>query len=241
MSSILSSLRKSLQALARPRMALLIFLPPVLSFVVLFAFFANFWPSWVAGISSFFSSLTLVQWMMGVTGIADFAYWCSVVFLILLFIPAVFLSAILITSLLLMPIILKWVGEADFKGLEKKRGGSFLGSLWNTVSTTVLFVVCFVVTLPLWFLPGMQVVLPLLLTSWLNKRIFLYDVLQDYASVEERRTLAHQEAKSLYGLGLILGLLSYVPLAFFFVPVLLALSYTYYCLNALQSLRKAES
>ncbi|WP_413570327.1 EI24 domain-containing protein [Bdellovibrio sp. HCB117] len=241
MSSILTSLQQSLRALARPRMALLIFLPPVLSFVFLFALFVSFWAGWISGLTGFFSSLTAVNWMTTLTGLTDFAYWCSVVFLILLFIPMVFLFAVLMTSLFVMPIVLKWVGEVDFRGLQKKKGGSLLGSIWNTLSATVIFVILFLVTLPLWFLPGLQIVVPLILASWLNKKVFLYDVLQDYASKEERHLIEQKSSKDLYGLGLLLGLLSYIPLAFFFVPVLLALSYTYYCLNALQSLRKGES
>ncbi|WP_081112228.1 EI24 domain-containing protein [Bdellovibrio bacteriovorus] len=241
MNSILTSLHQSLKALARPRMALLIFLPPVLSFVFLFALFVSFWPAWISGLTGFFSSLTAVSWMTSITGLTDFAYWCSVVFLILLFIPMVFLFAVVMTSLFVMPIVLKWVGDVDFRGLEKKKGGTLIGSVWNTLSATLIFLMLFVVTLPLWFLPGLQIVVPLMLASWLNKKVFLYDVLQDYASKDERHLIAARNSKALYGLGLLLGLLSYIPLAFFFVPVLLALSYTYYCLNALQSLRKGES
>jgi uncharacterized protein involved in cysteine biosynthesis len=87
--------------------------------------------------------------------------------------------------------------------------------------------------LPLWFLPGCQIVVPLLLTAWLNKKIFMYDVLQEFASKEERQQILEEESGRLYGLGIILGAFSYIPLVFFFIPVLSALSYTYYGLNEL--------
>ena len=65
----------------------------------------------------------------------------------------------------------------------------------------------------------------------------MYDVLQDYASREEREQLLKDESKSLYGLGMFLGLIAYIPLAVFFVPVICALSYTYYGLESLKNLR----
>lgn len=241
MSAILKAFRQSFESLLRLKMFLLVLLPPVLSVFGLFIVFIYFWQGWVAGISAFFGSLSIFQWLQNFTGLSEFASWTAVVFLILAFIPLAYLVAVLLTSVFVMPIVLKWVVDADFKHLEKKRGGSVVGSLWNTLLATVVFIFAFFITLPLWFIPGCQVVVPLLLTAWLNKKIFLYDVLQDFASKDERKRIENEDSGPLYGMGLLLGLLSYIPLAFFFVPVLSALSYTYYGLNALVERRSGET
>ncbi|MGE5086420.1 MAG: EI24 domain-containing protein, partial [Bacillota bacterium] len=200
-----------------------------------------FWNSWLLGMEGLLQGLWPFQWVQHWTGVEGFAEILAVLFLVLLFIPMCFVVAVIFTSIFVMPIALKWVVEADFPGLEKKRGGSVLGSLWNTLKATVVFVVGFIVTLPLWLLPGCQVVVPLLLASWLNRQIFMYDVLQDYASKEERSVIQREEGPSLLAMGMFLGFLSYIPLAIFFIPVLAALCYTYYGLNELNQRRGVSS
>lgn len=240
MNMIFKSFRQAFEAILRLRMFLLVLAPPMITVMGLFLLFALFWQNWVLSISSYFSSFTIFQWFIGLTGLPDFSQWMAVIFLILVFIPLAYLVAVLLTTLFVVPVILRWVVAEDFKHLEKKRGGSVLGSLWNAGVATVLFVVAFFVTLPLWLLPGFQILGPLFLTAWLNKRVFLYDVLQDYASLEERRRIEKEESGPLFGMGLILGFLSYIPLAFFVVPVLSALCYTYYGLNALVDRRSGK-
>ncbi|MBV2167349.1 MAG: EI24 domain-containing protein [Bdellovibrio sp.] len=241
MNMILQSLRQSFEALLRFRMFLLIFLLPVAAVIGLFLLFVIYWQEWSAGLTALFAGMSVFQWIESWSGLQELSLWFSMAFLILVFIPLVYLTSVLLISVLVMPLVVKWVGDSDFKHLEKKRGGSFLGSLWNTLVGTVVFVVVFIATLPLWLVPGFQIGLPLLLTSWLNKKVFLYDVLQDFATQEERVRIAKAQSLPLYGMGCLLGFLSYIPLAFFFVPVLSALSYTYFGLNALAALRKGES
>lgn len=238
MSMIFKSLRQAFESLLHLRMFLLVLIPPVVSILGLVVIFVIFWHDWVLGLSSFFSSLSLFQWLQSLTGVLALAEWLAVIFLILGFVPLAYLGAVLLTSLFVMPIVLRLVVAQDFKHLEKKHGGSAIGSLWNTIWATLLFVAAFFVTLPLWFLPGCQIVVPLFLTAWLNKKVFLYDVLQDFASIEERKRIEGEESGPLYGMGLILGFLAYVPFVFLAVPVLSALAYTYYGLNALADRRK---
>ncbi len=241
MNLIFQSFRQSFEALLRFRMFLLILLLPMMAVAGLLVLFMIYWQEWNLGLTAFFSGMSLFQWIESWSGFQELSLWFSMAFLILVFIPLVYLTSVLLISVLVMPLVIKWVGESDFKNLKKKRGGSILGSLWNTLVATALFVVVFFVTLPLWLIPGFQIVLPLLLTSWLNKKVFLYDVLQDFATREERLHIVRAQALPLYGMGFLLGFLSYIPLAFFFVPVLSALSYTYYGLNALTDLRKGET
>lgn len=241
MNAILKAFQQAFESLLRLKMFLFILLPPFVSVTGLFLLFVFFWESWTVGLTSFFGSMTVFQWLQTLTGLEQFSAWTAVIFLILIFIPMAYLGAVLLTSLFIMPLVLARITGADFKHLEKKRGGSFVGSLWNTLAATCVFIFLFFITLPMWLIPGCQIIVPLLLTAWINKKIFLYDVLQDFASVEERKGIEQEESGRLYSMGLLLGLLSYIPLAIFFVPVLSALSYTYYGLNALVDRRRSET
>lgn len=238
MSQMFKSLRQAFESLFRLKMLSLVFVPPVISFFVILVVFIVNWGSWINGLVGFLAGLRIFDWLQGAVGLQDLSYWLALIFLILAFIPLVFISALVITSIFVMPVVLKEIEHSDFPNLEKKKGGSVLGSLWNTLFTTVAFVFIFVITLPLWLVPGLQVALPLLLTAWLNKRIFLYDVLQDFASKDERKIIEKNESLSMYFMGTLLALLSYFPFAFFFIPIISALAFTFHGLNALQELRK---
>ncbi|MDG0817381.1 EI24 domain-containing protein [Bdellovibrio svalbardensis] len=237
MSKILEALRQSFESLLSLRMFLLVIIPPMFAVGVIFFIFFASWEGWSLGLTNFLHTFGPMNWLENLIGFHEIAGFVAMIALVLLFIPMAYLTAVIFTSIFVLPIALKWVAEADFKHLEKKRGGSIVGSLWNTLFATGVFVVAFFVTLPLWFLPGFQLLVPLILTSWLNKKVFLYDVLQDYASQEERRQIEKEESHRLYGMGMLLGLCSYIPLAIFIVPVFSALSYTYYGLNELSRRR----
>ena len=68
----------------------------------------------------------------------------------------------------------------------------------------------------------------------------MYDVLQDFATSEERLLIEKSESQTLYGMGLLLGLLAYIPLAVFVLPVFSALAYSYYALNELRAIRGTQ-
>ncbi len=238
MTKIIRSFRQSFEALLSLRMFLLVVLPPLVAFVALLIVFLTYWELWVGGLGGFFANMSVFSWVQNMTGLQDLAAWTAMVFLVLAFLPLAYVTAVLLTSVFILPVVLKWVVISDFPHLEKRRGGSTVGSLFNAFFATIVFLIAFVVTLPFWFLPGFQVLVPLALTAWLNRKIFVYDVLQDYASADERMRISKAEAGPLLGMGFLLGLLSYIPLAFFLVPVLSALSYCYYCLNSLKDLRE---
>lgn len=241
MSKIIKAFRQSFESMLKLRMLILVLLPPIVAVFGVFLIFFLFWNSWLLGLEGLLQGLWPFQWVQHWTGNEGVAEIIAVLFLVLLFIPICFVVAVILTSIFVMPVALKWVVEDDFPNLEKKRGGSLIGSLWNTLMATVVFIVGFMVTLPLWLLPGCQVLVPLLLGSWLNRQIFLYDVLQDYASKEERQAIQKEEGSTLLAMGSFLGLMAYVPLAIFFIPVLAALCYTYYGLNELSQRRGYSS
>jgi|GEM_PF-1290210 Cation transport ATPase len=244
MTKTFGALKNSFTALFYPRMWLVILAPPMLAIILMLAIFVYFWSAWTTGLSGFIETSwifnmtqKLVTASGGAENLAPVALWLAVILLALAFLPLAFLFAILIMSIFVMPLVLEVVVRKDFPTLEKKKGGSIAGSLWNTMISSGLFAFFFFLTLPLWLIPGCQIIIPVFLTAWLNKRVFVYDVLQDFASKEERKLIEAQERKNLYGMGLILGIFAYIPLAFLLIPALSALSYTYYCLTELKRLR----
>jgi CysZ protein len=94
------------------------------------------------------------------------------------------------------------------------------------------------VTLPLWLTGIGAVVVPALNSAWLNQRLFRYDALSEHASREEFDEIVKRERWGLYGLGLTLAPLYYVPFVNLAAPVIAGLAFTHYCLSALANLRR---
>ncbi|MEN0059623.1 MAG: EI24 domain-containing protein [Bdellovibrio sp.] len=240
MIKIMRSFRLALLALVRLKMILLIVGPPFLAVTLLLGVFLYFGSAWVGSLTSFLSGLSILQWMQSWNYFHEFMTWTSVIFVILFFFPLAFVTSIFLTSLVVVPVALPWILRVDYPHLEKKRGGSIVGSVVNTIVATGVFLFLFVITTPLWLVPGCQVMVPAALSAWLNKKVFLYDVLQDVASKEERLQIEKQESLPMYGMGFLLGLLSYIPLAFLVVPVISALCYIYYALEEVSQRRRSH-
>ena len=115
---------------------------------------------------------------------------------------------------------------------------SLTASTWNSVWAALLFILGWLVTLPLWLIPGLGLVLPLFWMAWLNRRTFAYDALSIHASTNEWRELRRDHAGALLMLGVLMALLTHVPVLGLFAPSLAALAYIHYCLEALRRLRQ---
>lgn len=244
MNKVFGALKQALQACAHSRILLLLFMPFILTLLLVMILFFALGLDWIAQVSAELEHSWLMQYMIREWSLisestaASISYFLVFFFTILLIIPLSYLFSVLLVSLLLMPLILKVIEEQDFPGIEKKKGGSLAYGFWNTLKVSAIYLIALVVTLPLWLFPGFAVVLPILLSSYLNKKIFVYDVLQDYASDEERKVIEKENGKWLYILGVILGFINYIPLTFILVPTFSGLAYSYFCLNALEDLRK---
>ncbi len=156
----------------------------------------------------------------------------------LVILSASYLVAMLLTAVLILPLILAHLSASDYPDLCKLGKDSVVASTWNSVWAAVLFIIGWVVTLPLWLIPGLGLLLPLFWMAWLNRRTFAYDALAEHATPEEWRELRRQKGIPLLTLGFGMGALTYVPFAGLLAPSLAALIYVHFCLESLRRLRQ---
>jgi hypothetical protein len=226
----------------RPSILTLLFVPLLASIFCWFIVFWFFWNSWMLSLTNFMQSTWIITTLQAWAGgdAVGLLMGLSILFLILLFLPLAYVTATVLTSILVMPLMIKLVVSYDYSDLEQKRGGSITGSIWNSIWISLLYLIGIVCSLPLWLIPGGAIAAPLLLAAWMNKKIFTYDSLQDYASADEFTQLIKKESRGLFGIGILLGLLAYLPLISFVLPALMGLAYTHFCLSALRRLRNAK-
>jgi amino acid transporter len=108
----------------------------------------------------------------------------SLLLLIVAVAPMILITALLISAILAMPLIVSFVAARDYPDLEKRRGGTIAGSILNALVAVLVFAALWIATLPLWLTGFLAPVIPLLLSAYLNQRLFRYDALSDHASDE---------------------------------------------------------
>jgi uncharacterized protein involved in cysteine biosynthesis len=151
-------------------------------------------------------------------------------------VPLVFVTALVITALFAMPALIGLVARRDYPLLKREKGGTLAGSLLNALIALAIFIAIWLVTLPLW-LAGAGVIIPFVAAAYLNQRLFRYDALAEHATQEEMRAIFARDRSLLWGLGLLAGLVQFVPILNLFAAVLAGLAFIHFCLARLSELR----
>jgi CysZ protein len=236
MYAVLLALRRAARDLTAPRMFTLMFWPMVLALLLWGGLAWGFGATWKTEIAAFLANTpldSLARWV----GAEWLLAYAALFVLILLWLPAVYLTALLITSVAFMPIIVAYVADRDFPRLERRRGGSNWGSLTNSLRALVLYLVGWVLLLPLWLFAPFGVVVSIMLNAWLNQRMFLYDCLSEHADERELDRLRHEGGWPVTLFSAFLGVLHFVPVFNILAPVYMGLAFTHYGLERLRQER----
>ncbi len=219
------------------RMLWLMVWPVALAVVLWLALAALFWRQALHWIELELGSFGVVQWMLGFAPLAFIAAHLAWVVLIAAFVPLVLATSVLLIGLFAMPAMVEHVAQTSYPGLARRHGGTLAGSIWNSVVALAWFVVLAVVTLPLWVIPLLWPVIPVVLAAYLNERVFRYDALAEHASAAERSQIIRRHRGEWFLMGVGVALLAHVPIAGFFAPVYGALAFVHYALERLQAMR----
>ncbi len=148
-----------------------------------------------------------------------------------------YLSASLLAAIVILPLMLKHLSQTEYRDVAAMGKDSFVAAAVNSVGASVFFVLAWVLTVPLWLIPGLSLLIPLLLMGWLNRRTFAYDALSMHASESEWQAFRQAHKTPLLMLGLTMALLAHIPVIGLLVPALAALSFVHYGLEALRRSR----
>ncbi|MES2151491.1 MAG: EI24 domain-containing protein [Pseudomonadota bacterium] len=180
----------------------------------------------------------------------------------LLLLPLMIMTALLFMGVAAMPVIGRHVARRQFPELEKKQGGSFLGSLATNLSGLLIFAALWLLTMPLYALGPLALLAQIALWAWLTARVMSYDALAAHASAAERATIGHTQRWPLLAIGMVSGAAGALPgivwiggtvFSVLLFPFLAAISiwlyvvififtglwFQYYCLQALEQLRRS--
>ena len=148
-----------------------------------------------------------------------------------------YLMASLLAAIVIMPLMLRHLSQGEYRDVAAMGKDSFVAAAVNSIGASLIFIVAWVVTIPLWLIPGFSLLVPLLLMGWLNRRTFAYDALSMHATDGEWASLRAAQKKPLFMLGLTMALLAHIPLVGLLAPTLAALSFVHFGLEALRRSR----
>src|SRR5499427_2463339 len=237
MERIVAALLKGFASLLHPRMLWLMVWPVLVALAVWLTLAVLYWGQAVNWIDLELHQWAVYRWTLSVWPLSVVAAWLGWLLLLFLFVPVVLITAVLIISVASMPAMVAHVGERDYPRLARRKGGTFAGSAWNALVALVLFVLLFAVTLPLWLLPLLWPVLPVVLFGYFNQRVYRYDALAEHAGAEGAADLIARNRGELFLLGVALAIVGHIPLLGLAMPVYGGLVFIHYCLARLGEAR----
>lgn len=205
------------------------------------------WPPIVAVMSwsaiAWFAWQPIATWI--ITELPDWSWlvwfgpWLAHIAVFFVFAPLVYFTAILLVAVFALPRMMTLIVARDYPDISRQGSisAAFWGSLGNTLAAGIIFIVGWLLTLPLLLIPGALFILPIAWSAWLNQRAFRFDALAEHAQSAERLSLIRRERGNLYGAGLISSLVAHVPLVNLLAPAFAAVLFVHLCLSALRAMR----
>jgi len=264
MRSVMISFGRAVLSQLHFRMLVLTFAPFLLSVVLWgFVLWLGLQPmiDWIQGYFVENDGFRIAGGVLGWLGLGAIKTVIVPLIAMWVLLPLMILTALIFMGALAMPAVAKHVSHRYYPVLEKRKGGSIWGSLWIAISSCFVFLVLWLVTLPLSAIPPLGFVIQPALWGWLTYRVMAYDALAEHADAQERKAILRIHRWPLLAIGAITGTMGTAPtllwlggiLSVVFFPLLAAVSiwlyvlvftftglwFQHYCLAALASYRKA--
>ena len=226
MTAVLDALARALRDLFSLRVLWVVVWPMLTALLLWLVLGVTFWGTFSGWIAQGLEAIGIQVWLAELEP-GWIANGIQALLHLMLFVPLVMLTALVITALFAMPSLIRLVAERDYPQLKRENGGGLIGSVWNAVVAISLFIALWLVTLPLWLI-GIGVIVPFVAAAWLNQRLFRYDAIAEHATAGEMAVLFRQERAGWWGLGVLTGLLQFVPLLNLLGPVFAALAFIHF-------------
>lgn len=233
----ISALGKALVTQFHPKMLAAVLMPfgvMVLSLILLmlvawgpldtwFINSANTW-GWFASITALWGMSTVSGWLSG-----------FIAFVALLAISVV--VGLSVAAIAVTPIAVNLLGKTEYQDLEKR--GKFIDSrsVFNALKVGTIFVVGWILTLPLWLIPFASIILSVFWSAYAFSQISKVDAITEHASPAERAYILERNKKGFWVIGLVCGAICLIPFMGLVMPVYAILACTHYGLSALRELR----
>lgn len=240
MPQVFLALVKSLHSFARPGLWRYLVVPPLVAgFVWVLAAVL-----WLGALVDWLSAETPLAWLGASLGNWHLGWVASLLAFIgawVILLAGAYLVAVVIAGVWALPAMVTQLAAIEYADVAPRGRDSLLLSVGLTAKATVLYLLGWLLTLPVWIVPGMAVVHSFFWLAYLNRATFAFDALAVHASADEWQRLKSQHGGGFWTLGLIAAGLGHVPLVGLFAPALAAMSFVHYGFAALRAERRGPA
>lgn len=226
MSYLIRSLGLALVGTMHPKMLWLSFRPFLIVSIFWGVVIWLIWSPALEMLRTFLTASIFTSWIQSgleYVGFDEVRAWIAPLFLVILLIPIIAISLLVFIAFSTVPAVIdSVVKQKAYEGLVRIKGGSFVGSFFYTLWSTLICLAIVMLTLPVWWIPPLFAILPPLLWGWLTMRLMANDILLDHATPKERNQLLEEHRWTLLGMGVVAGMIGAVP-TFFWATSVLAL------------------
>lgn len=183
-----------------------------------------------------FLLLAPATWFLGMgwESVADVFAWVAAWLMLFAISYAV---AALFSGLVIVGRLSCLLGRGVYPNLHRYGADRHWQSIWVSSSSTLIYLAGWLLTLPLWLVPGLALVLPIAWLAWFNARTLSFDALTHYANDRELTEVRQRFRGSFFVLGAVGALVAHIPLLGFFAASLTALLFAVAALEALSLVR----
>lgn len=238
MLQIFTALSRALRDLMQLKILWLIIWPILLASSFWLVVGVVFWDTFSIWIFQGLAAIGVSEWIEKVDS-NWLAYIIQSLIHMLVFIPLVMVTILIIMAVFEMPALINLVAKRHYPDLKRGNGGTIVGTVINSIFALFIFAFIWVSTLPLWAF-GIGVIVPFVAAAFINQQLFRYDALSEHANKDEMKQLLRSKRFSLWNLGLITGMLQFVPLLNFVAPTFTALAFIHYELARLDRIRSVS-
>lgn len=232
---------RALRSQMHPRMIFALFMPFIVMMLLTIVLLWFGWTpltEWLGAELSDSSVPQLVDPVIGATAFLALKAWLIPIAAAFILLPLAGIGGLAVAAVWVMPLVLAHVGRRDYPDVEARGKHASVISIWNALWVSVLFVLGWVITLPLWLIPPLGLVLSLFWWTFAFNRMMRVDAVVDYADVTERQLVWRERSAGFWVLGFICALVNLIPPAWVFLPVFSGLVYAHYSFEALRQLRR---
>jgi hypothetical protein len=181
---------------------------------------------------------TYVDPLIGAAGVLWLKSWLVPFIAIFMLIPIAGIVGLAVAAVWIMPWVLSHIASRNYPEIRAQGRQATLVSVWNAIWVSVVFVVGWLITLPLWLIPPLGLVLSLFWWTFAFTKMMRIDTLVDHANPGERKVILKQRNTGYWVIGFICALLNLFPPAWVFLPVFSGLVFAHYSLEAIRDVRR---
>ena len=175
MNLLLDSFWRAAAYCLHPRVIALSLLPLLLMVLLALGLGYFLWEPAVDAVRTFLASYEIVGSFMAwldKMGFASLKLVLAPMLVVFVITPVIVVLALMAVAILMTPSMLSLVRDRRFPVLERKRGGSNLGSVFVSSWSILVALLLMVVSIPFWLIPPLILILPPLIWGWLINNIW---------------------------------------------------------------------